>query len=99
MVERLVGNLKSREISGARTISASNQGSPGISLNINKRSVSASFGGRGSHLTVGPKGTRTTVGIPGTGLYYTDYQCSQPAGFLVLAIVIIVLLGVLLRLA
>lgn len=70
---------------------------PGISLNLNKRSLSASFGRRGSHVTVGQKGTRTTVGIPGTGLSYTSYQRGQPGGFLVLSIVIIVLLGVFLR--
>ena len=29
--------------------------SPGISLNLNKKSVSASLGRRGAHFTVGPK--------------------------------------------
>jgi hypothetical protein len=38
--------------------------SPGISLNVNKRSVSASFGHRGAHITVGPKGRGTTIGLP-----------------------------------
>jgi hypothetical protein len=71
---------------------------PGFSLNLNKRSVSASFGRRGSHITVGSEGTRTTVGVPGTGLSYTSYQRGQHGGFLILVILIIVLLGVLLRL-
>lgn len=72
---------------------------PGISLNVNKTNMSVSFGRRGSHITVGPRGTRTTVGLPGTGLYYTNFQRGRPGGFLVLAIVIIVLCGVLLQLA
>ena len=72
---------------------------PGILLNLNKRSLSASFGRRGSHITVGSKGTRTTVGLPGTGLYYTILQRGRPGGFFVLTIVIIVLVGVLFRLA
>jgi hypothetical protein len=71
---------------------------PGISINLNKRSVSASFGIRGSHMTIGPKGTRTTVGLPRTGLFYTTYNRGQPAAFLVIAIMIIVLFGLLLRL-
>ena len=71
---------------------------PGITLNLNKKNVSTSFGRRGYHVTVGPKGTRTTVGLPGTGLSHTSYQRGQPGGFIVVAIVIIVLLGFLLRL-
>jgi len=72
--------------------------SPGISLNLNKQSVSASFGRRGAHLTVGPKGRRITVGLPGTGLYYTTYQKGKPGIFLFLVIVGIVLLAAILRL-
>jgi Protein of unknown function (DUF4236) len=69
----------------------------GISLNLNKKSVSASFGRRGAHFTVGPKGRRTTVGLPGTGLYYTTYQKVKPGIFLILLIVGIILLATLLR--
>lgn len=69
----------------------------GISLNLNKKSVSASFGGRGAHLTIGPKGKRTTIGLPGTGLYYTSYQKGKPAIFLVVVIVGFILLATILR--
>jgi hypothetical protein len=71
--------------------------SPGISLNLNKKSVSASFGRRGAHFTVGSQGRRTTVGLPGTGLYYTTYQKGKPGIFLILVIVGIILLATLLR--
>jgi hypothetical protein len=71
--------------------------SPGIFLNLSKKSVSASFGRRGAHFTVGPKGGRTTVGLPGTGLYYTTYQKGKPGIFLILVIVGIILLAILLR--
>ena len=72
--------------------------SPGISLNLNKQSVSASFGRRDGHLTVGPKGRRISVGLPGTGLYYINYQKRKPGIFLFLVIVGIALLAALLRL-
>jgi hypothetical protein len=71
--------------------------SPGISLNLNKKSVSASFGRRGTHFTIGPKGRRTTVGLPGTGLYYTTYQKGKPGFFLILIIFGIILLAIVLR--
>jgi Protein of unknown function (DUF4236) len=68
----------------------------GIAFNLNKRSVSASFGKRGAHITVGPKGKRITVGLPGTGLFYTIYQRSQPGIVLIIVIVTISLLGMIL---
>jgi hypothetical protein len=71
--------------------------SPAISLNLNKRSVSASFGQRGAHITVGPKGRRTTIGLPGTGLSYTSFRPSQPGITVVIMIVGIVLLLIFLR--
>ena len=71
---------------------------PGISINLNKRSVSASFGRRGSHITIGPKGTRTTFGLPGSGLFYTAYQRGRPGGLLMIAIVFVLLIGFILRL-
>ena len=42
---------------------------PGIRLNIGKRGLTTSLGGR-AHITAGRK-TRTTVSAPGTGLSYT----------------------------
>ena len=46
---------------------------PGIRLNLNRKSSSVTFGGKGFHYTVNSKGKRTkTVGIPGSGLYYTE---------------------------
>jgi hypothetical protein len=71
--------------------------SPGISLNFNKKSASASFGRPGAHITVGPKGRRTTIGLPGTGLSYTGYKPGRPGVLLVLGIVAIVLLAILFR--
>ncbi len=46
---------------------------PGVKLNLNKRSMGLSVGGRGAHYSINTRGTRTrTVGIPGTGLSYVD---------------------------
>lgn len=46
---------------------------PGVKLNLNKKSTSITFGGKGAHYTVNSKGTHTaSAGIPGTGLYYTE---------------------------
>ena len=40
----------------------------GVKLNLNKRSVGLTVGGRGAHYTVNSRGQRTTtVGIPGSG--------------------------------
>lgn len=45
---------------------------PGVKINLNKNSVSATVGSKGAHYTVNSKGKRTsTVGIPGTGLSYS----------------------------
>jgi hypothetical protein len=52
---------------------------PGLRLNIGKRGVSASVGGRGAHITVGHGKVRETVGIPGTGLSYTATQGTHQA--------------------
>jgi hypothetical protein len=70
----------------------------GISLNLNKRSVSASFGRRGAHFTIGPKGRRTTIGLPGTGFFYTIYQRAQPGMILIILIAALLLLGIVFRL-
>ena len=42
---------------------------PGVRVNLNKKSVSVSFGTKGLKHTVSTTGkSHTTVGIPGTGL-------------------------------
>src|SRR4051812_39625076 len=44
---------------------------PGVRLNVNKRSVGASFGPRGARYSINSDGRRTrSVGIPGTGVSY-----------------------------
>ena len=46
---------------------------PGVKLNLNKKSTSVTFGGKGFHYTVNSNGKKTkTAGIPGSGLYYTE---------------------------
>ena len=46
---------------------------PGVKVNINKGSVSASVGTKGAHYTVSSNGSTTkTLGIPGSGLSYVD---------------------------
>ena len=48
---------------------------PGIRLNLNKKSSSIRFGGRGAGVTVSSTGKTTrTVGIPGTGAYWTKTE-------------------------
>lgn len=45
---------------------------PGVKINLNKKSTSVTFGGKGVHKTYSSSGKKTTsVGIPGTGAYYT----------------------------
>lgn len=45
----------------------------GVLVNLNKRSLGVTVGGRGAHYTVNTRGQRTTsVGLPGTGLSYVD---------------------------
>ena len=45
---------------------------PGVKLNLNKNSVSATIGKKGAHYTINSKGKKTaTIGVPGTGLSYT----------------------------
>lgn len=46
---------------------------PGLKINLNKNSISATVGTKGAHYTVNSKGKRTaSVGIPGTGISYTQ---------------------------
>lgn len=53
---------------------------PGVKVNLNKKSSSVTFGGKGAHYTVNSKGRKTTtVGIPGTGMSYTSTTSSQKA--------------------
>ena len=44
---------------------------PGLKINLNKNSVSATIGTKGAHYTVNSKGKKTvSAGIPGTGISY-----------------------------
>lgn len=46
---------------------------PGVKVNLNKKSTSVTFGGKGVHHTVSSSGKKTTtVGIPGTGISYSE---------------------------
>src|SRR5262249_38284593 len=46
---------------------------PGVKLNLSKRSMGLTVGGRGAHSWVNTRGMRTTrVGLPGTGVSYID---------------------------
>lgn len=46
---------------------------PGVKINLNKKSTSVTFGGKGVHYTASSTGTKTaSVGIPGTGISYTQ---------------------------
>ena len=45
---------------------------PGVRLNLNKKSIGLTFGGKGFKYTINSSGRRTaSVGIPGTGLSYS----------------------------
>jgi hypothetical protein len=52
---------------------------PGLRLNIAKRGVSTSVGGRGAHVTIGHGEVRETVGLPGTGLSSTHVERARQA--------------------
>lgn len=45
---------------------------PGVRMNVSRRGVSTSLGGRGATVNLSKRGTRMTVGIPGTGLSYSQ---------------------------
>nr|WP_319473052.1 DUF4236 domain-containing protein [uncultured Sphaerochaeta sp.] len=48
---------------------------PGVRLNINAKSTSVTFGGKGFTRTVSSTGRVTnTIGIPGTGIHYTEVE-------------------------
>ncbi len=48
---------------------------PGLTLNLNKKSIGLTAGVKGAHVSINTKGQRTTsVGIPGTGLSYVDIK-------------------------
>lgn len=45
---------------------------PGVKVNLNKKSASVTFGGKGLHHTISSTGKKTTtVGVPGTGISYS----------------------------
>lgn len=51
---------------------------PGVKLNLNKRSMGVTVGGRGAHYTVNTRGQRTTtVGVPGTGISYSSRSSTR----------------------
>lgn len=51
---------------------------PGVRVNIGKKSMGVSFGGKGFRYSINTKGQRRrTVGIPGTGIYYTETSSSK----------------------
>lgn len=46
---------------------------PGVKINLNQKSTSVTFGGKGVHYTASSTGKKTaSVGIPGTGISYTQ---------------------------
>lgn len=46
---------------------------PGVKINLNKKSTSVTFGGKGVHYTASSTGKKTaSVGIPGTGISHTQ---------------------------
>jgi hypothetical protein len=47
-------------------------------MNLSRRGVSYSSGGRGLWLTVGPRNSRTSVGVPSTGLYWYQQRRFPP---------------------
>lgn len=52
---------------------------PGVRLNLNKKSTSVTFGGKGFHHTVSSTGKKTTtVGVPGTGISYSKTSGGTP---------------------
>lgn len=54
---------------------------PGVRLNLNKRSMGVSVGGKGLRYSVNSKGRRTsTIGIPGTGLSYQQVSTPKKRG-------------------
>src|SRR5580704_1927033 len=53
---------------------------PGFKVNLNKRSVGLTVGGRGAHYSINTAGTRTrTLGAPGTGLSIIDRKYAKTA--------------------
>ncbi|WP_147532983.1 DUF4236 domain-containing protein [Bacillus marasmi] len=51
---------------------------PGIRMNVGKKGVGVSFGGKGLRYSIHSSGKRTaTAGIPGSGLYYTSSTNSR----------------------
>lgn len=51
---------------------------PGVKINLNKNSISTTFGPKGMHYTISSNGKTTkSVGVPGTGLYYMDHSNIQ----------------------
>lgn len=74
---------------------------PGVKVNLNKKSASVRFGGRGAGVTLNTNGKKTqSIGIPDTGLSYTKSSGggksddSGSFGFLIPVIVVILVLSI-----
>jgi Protein of unknown function (DUF4236) len=52
---------------------------PGVWLNLSKRGVSTSIGGKGITINIKDNKTRTTASLPGTGLSYRTTSTSKPS--------------------
>ena len=73
---------------------------PGIWLNLSKRGVSTSFGGKGLTVNIKEGKVRTTASIPGTGISYRTTSTSTPptrigmsgwVWFLIITVIVVVL--------
>jgi hypothetical protein len=53
---------------------------PGLRLNVGRRGLSASVGGREGHVTAGTGSVRATATLPGTGISYTVTTAHGGAG-------------------
>jgi hypothetical protein len=53
---------------------------PGLRLNVGRRGVSASVGGREGHVSAGTGGVRATATLPGTGISYTGDDAPRRGG-------------------
>jgi len=79
---------------------------PGIRINLSKTGASLSLGRRGATLNFSGRGTKATVGLPGSGLSYSEMLHPGPptalprdevrglnaTGFIVVAIVVLIVL-------
>jgi hypothetical protein len=67
---------------------------PGIWLNLSKRGISTSIGGKGLTVNLKDGKTRTTVGIPGSGLSYRSTSTNTPPKLIGMPVLVLVLIVV-----